>query len=288
MGRSVASRLAVQVLLAGTAAAPNSAALAAEPAEFARYLASLGLHRAAVAELNKADLQGQPQWLAPGVGVPYALTLLADRQPAEAAEVMEGVLSSASPADAAEYAVTEALVLEANGHHAAAIARLGRAEAFSDTAAGRLRAGRLRCALHLRAVEVEASGACVTHWLAPASRRRAVAQLKRSSNAGWWRGALLSAVVPGLGQALGGEPLDAAAALGVNGALWTLTVDLYASGLVLDGSLLLIGMTSRYYAGNIQHGARAMGRAVQREQKSAADQLLQQLVALPEDASPIE
>lgn len=285
MGRPLA--LVTTILLLGGLQASASPAAAA-PADFARYLSSLGLHRAAVAELYKSDAQGDPQWLAPGVGVPYALTLLAQRQPAAAAEVMEGVLASAPPADAAQYVVAEALVLEANGQHAAAIARLGRAEAFAEAPVDRSRAGRLRCALHLRAVEVEASEACVTQWLAPAARSHAVTQLQRSSNAGWWQGALASAVVPGLGQALGGEPLDAAAALGVNGALWTLTVDLYANGMVLDGSLLLLGVTSRYYAGNIQHGARAMQAAVLREQRSAADQLLQQLVALPDDATPLE
>lgn len=285
MGRT-ARLTGLALALAGLAAALP--ARATEPADFARFLASLGLHRAAVEELHKAELQGAPQWQAPGLGVPYAVTLLAAQEPVAAGDVLDGVLDQMEPGAAFELAEVEALVREANGQHATAVALLGRAEAFASDPVARLRAARLRCALHLRAVDVEAGAACAQRWLPRAAWQRARSSLLRSPRAGWWRGALLSAVVPGLGQAVGGAPLDAAAALAVNGGLWTLTVDLYSQGLVLDGTLLLVGMTSRYYAGNIQHGARAVQAAVEREQAEASQQLLRVLVALPEPVTATE
>lgn len=273
--------------VAALAALSAPPAQAAEPADFAAFLGSVGLHQAAVGELQRLEAKGEPAWLAPGAGFELVLALIAARQPAAAAEALDAVLAASDEADPEAHALLEALVLESNGQHIAAVSRLGRAEAFAEQPQQRRRAARLRCALHLRASDVEASVECVPRWLAAPKRREPLARMQRSANAGWWRGGILSAVVPGLGQAVAGEGLDAAAALAVNGSLFYATFDLYAQGFALDGTLLAIGMTSRYYFGNVQHGARAGEAAVRRDQAQAAAELLNAVAALPDDASPL-
>lgn len=264
-------------------AAPTIA-LAAEPQTFAGFLASLDLHAAAVAELHRQAVAGEPQWHSAGFGTPYVVALLANQQPKLALEVAEEAQTAAE--DASDESILYALALEANGHHLAASQRLSTVEAFASDPQTRAYAGKLRCALHLRAAEYAAARGCLPQWLPGVEQSRRMATLTRSPARSWWAGGVLSAVVPGLGQAVAGDGGDAVAALAVNGGLWTATVDLYAHGFAVDGTLLLVGMTSRYYLGNIQHGARSMERAAVADQKAAAQDLLQQLVALPPDNSP--
>jgi hypothetical protein len=261
----------------------SSNAQAVEPETFAGFLASLELHAAAVDELHKQATAGEPHWQAAGFGAPYVVRLLATQQPKLALEVAEESLEEAG--DASEETALYALALEANGQHLAASQRLSTVEAFATDPQTRTYAGKLRCALHLRAEEYAAARDCLPLWLPGIQKSRRLATLARSPNKSWWLGGALSAVVPGLGQAVAGDAGDAVAALAVNGALWTATVDLYVDGFAVDGTLLLVGMTSRYYLGNIQHGARSMERATVADQKAAAQSLLQQLVALPEAGS---
>jgi hypothetical protein len=244
----------------------------------------LDLPAAAVAELHRQAAAGEPQWHSSGFGTPYVVHLLAHQQPELALEVAQETQTEGE--EAGEQSVLYALALEANGQHLAASQRLSTVEAFATDPQTRAYAGKLRCALHLRAAEYAAARGCLPQWLPGVAQSARLATLQRSPNKSWWAGGALSAVIPGLGQAVAGENGDAVAALAVNGALWTATVDLYANGFAVDGTLLLVGMTSRYYLGNIQHGARSMERATVADQQAAAQSLLQQLVALPETSSP--
>jgi hypothetical protein len=94
-------------------------------------------------------------------------------------------------------------------------------------------------------------------------------------------GGTLSGIVPGLGQATGGDPLDGGMALLVNGGWEVGSVLLALDGLYVDASLLAVGMGLRYYLGNIHNGAAAWRAAAHRKRDAAARELARLVGDLP-------
>jgi hypothetical protein len=245
---------------------------------FVHYLAALGLHRQAVDELQRLDLQGQPHWHADGLGYGYGARLLQGGLAAQAAEVLAAASETdAAPQRAQSQQTLLALALARTGQTAQAVAILSRLETFGATPQRRAQALAIRCMVHLSAAEADMGTPCAQQLLGPAADVQAIADLNTDvESRAFWHGAA-SAILPGLGQALGGQWSDSGAAFLVNGGLGYATWSLAADALYLDATLLGIGLTVRYYVGNIQKGADAGRAAAQRRKLDGARRLADQL-----------
>lgn len=123
---------------------------------------------------------------------------------------------------------------------------------------------------------------------APAGRRRAARAgpkdarpaLDRPRAASHRRRSALG-ILPGLGQATGGDPLDGGKALLVNGGWEAGAAVLALDGLYVDATLLTIGVGLRYYIGNIHNGAAAWRAAARRTRDAAARDLARLVGDLP-------
>lgn len=281
--------LALAALLAPVAAPSRAQQPPAPPApaEFAAYLAELGLHRQAVDELQRLDLQGQPQWHARTLGYGYGARLLRAGLAAEAAEVLTASgETDADPQRAERQKPLLALALARSGQVARAVAILSRLETFGATAEQRGQALAIRCMVHLSAAEADQGGPCARQLLGPAADPAALADLHTDvESQAFWHGAA-SALLPGLGQSLGGQWADAGAAVLVNGGLGYSTWSLAADGLYVDSALLGLGLTIRYYIGNIEHGAAAGRQAALKRRLRGARRLADLLAAVR--SGPVE
>jgi hypothetical protein len=94
-------------------------------------------------------------------------------------------------------------------------------------------------------------------------------------------GGILSALLPGLGQATGGNPGDGLVALAVNGGFATAVYFLIADGSLAGASLLGLGIGLRYYLGNIRNGAEAWRAAAESRRDQAARKLIRMLGPAP-------
>lgn len=247
---------------------------------FVQYLAALGMHRQAVDELQRLDLQGQPQWHAEGLGYAYGARLLQGGLAAQAAEVLAAASETdADPQRAQSQQTLLALALARTGQTAQAVAILSRLETFGATPQRRAQALAIRCMVHLSAAEADMGTPCAKQLLGPTADLQAIADLNTDvESRAFWHGAA-SAIVPGLGQALGGQWADSGAAFLVNGGLGYATWSLAADALYLDATLLGLGLTVRYYVGNIQKAADAGRAAAQRRKLDGARRLADQLSA---------
>lgn len=245
---------------------------------FATYLAELGLHREAVDELVRQDLDGQPAWHAAGLGYDYGYRLLLQGHVDASVEVLTATVDSdEDPQRAMRQRLLLGLALARQGRPAQAVATVGRVESFANDPALQAHAHAVRCLIHLRAAEPVMGTACARELLGHTADPEALDDLASDpDSAATWHG-IASAVVPGLGQALGGAWADAGAGMLVNGGLLGATWNLFADGLYVDGTLLVIGMTVRYYAGNIQHGADAGRNAALKRRDRGALKLADQI-----------
>lgn len=253
-------------------------ALAQTAEGFARYLAQLGLHRQAVGELQRLDLQGRPAWHSDGLGYAYGARLLQGGLPTLAAEVLTATAETDPDSQRAESQQTLlALALARSGHTASAVAILSRLESFADTPRRRVDALAIRCLVHLSAAEADMGIPCTRQLLGAAADPHALVQFGTDIESRAFLHGAASALVPGLGQALGDQWADAGAALIVNGGLGYATWSLAADALYLDATLLGLGLSIRYYVGNIQKGYAAGRAAAQAQKVEAARRLADQL-----------
>ncbi|MHB1846868.1 MAG: hypothetical protein ACYCWW_18765 [Deltaproteobacteria bacterium] len=172
------------------------------------------------------------------------------------------------------------------GDYPRAERRYSKVEAFGETPAIRGRAERMACVGHVYALDSVPSRACVEGFFQSRSvaRERALELVDEIAHEERWRtyvGGTISAIVPGLGQALAGEPLDGLLALTVNGGSAVGFAALLVAGDIPDAGLLLLGFTSRYYVGNIEHAADDWQAISERRRHAAADRLLRLLAAPP-------
>lgn len=289
--RRLAAVRVLRVALAALLFALGQPVAAEAPDGFVRYLAALGMHRQAVDELQRLDLQGTPQWHAEGLGYGYGARLLQGGLVAQAAEVLAAAVETdPDPQRAQSQQTLLALTLARTGQTAQAVAILSRLESFAASPEQRAHAFAIRCMVHLSAAEADMGIPCARQIIGTDVDLAAVAALSADvESRAFWHGAA-SAIVPGLGQALGGQWPDSAAAFLVNGALGYATWSLAADALYLDASLLGLGLTLRYYMGNIQKGS-AAGRAAAVRAKLAgarrlADQLSRAAISTPASAGP--
>jgi tetratricopeptide (TPR) repeat protein len=178
------------------------------------------------------------------------------------------------------------------GSYPAAERVFNKVQAFSFEPLVRARAERLACVGSLWSLDAEPASQCVPKLLGNSISERARREAKRQLDAlgasdGWrgWFGGILSAIVPGLGQATAGEPLDGLVALIVNAGWGAGVVASALGGDIVDASLLLVAVLSRYYWGNVQHGSADWTAVGERRKRRAADALMRLIAGLPEPAA---
>lgn len=92
---------------------------------------------------------------------------------------------------------------------------------------------------------------------------------------------LLSAVLPGAGQAYAGDAPDALNALAVNGGIATLVVASAVNGYYPEAVLLLFFPLKRFYTGNIGNAGRLAQRRNAAAQEQYRQRILDALLGLP-------
>lgn len=260
-------------------AGPAAAASPDRDVGFAGWLLDLGLSEEAGRELARLALAGVEDPRFADVAARAGAALLHEDRPAAAAAAFAlAAERSADPVRAERLRLAAAVGLLRAKDTPGALDALSRVEAFGSTAEVRDSARRLLCVGQLLARSAPAARACVLALVPEEDPRRLRVErlLDRLSIDPERRarlGGYLSALVPGLGQATGGDPADGGVALGVNGAWISGTVLLVLDGLPVDAGLLSLGAGLRYWIGNVEHGARAWRQAAERERSEAAREL---------------
>ena len=287
-GASIPSGAAIAFALLATAA---RAAVAAEPAPpgdaFIARLLHLGLGPEAGTEARRLMLENGPEALAPETAYRVGMALALDGRPDQAVPFLDQAAASTTDpqrADQLELA-TGVVLLRANAFpHAVHV--FARVEAFGANEATRAFATRLRCVAEVMARDGTAARACLA-GLPPGAAPPAAAledllrALEIDARTRAIEGGILSALLPGLGQATGGNPGDGLLAFLVNGAFGAAVGLLIAEGAVADASLLGLGVGLRYYLGNIYNGSQAWRAAAERRRGEASRRLIRMLGAAP-------
>lgn len=275
--------------------AAQAASVNPDGAGFVSLLRRAGLYREAAAEVQRQDaLDGAPDLDAEllwGLGLDLART----GETAAAIRMVQLAVSlTRDAATSDERQLTLGTLQLKAGSYPAAERIFSKIQVFSDDSLARARAERLACVGSLWSIDPDPARQCVPKLLSAAgsvserARREAQRDLDElAANDGWrpWFGGTLSAVLPGLGQAAAGQPLDGLLALLVNGGFGASVVVTSLGGDLLDGALLLVALLSRYYWGNIQHGAAAWTAVGERHKRRSADALMRLLAELPPPTS---
>ena len=270
-------------LLAGAAAASTPP----PDAGFPGYLLQLGFAAEAAHELERLSLAGADDPALPGVAATVGSRLAREGHPVEAARALRlAAEGTADPLLADQRRLALATVLFRARAWAQGADVLSRVEAFGAAAGTRERARRLLCAGQALSLQAASARGCVEALLPAGDARRAPARrmLDRLSIDPERRaivGGVLSGILPGLGQATGGDPLDGGKALLVNGGWEAGAAVLALDGLYVDATLLTIGVGLRYYIGNIHNGAAAWRAAARRTRDAAARDLARLVGDLP-------
>ncbi len=283
---------ALALLLASGSAL--AAPLNPEGAGFVSLLRQAGLYREAALEVQRQDeLSGAPELDADllfGLGLDLART---GSVPAAIRVVELAVARTQDQALNDDRQLTLGTLHLKEGSYPAAERVFTKVEAFSADPLARARAERLACVGNLWSLDAEPAQQCVPKLIAGSVSARAQREAARQldelgANDAWrgWFGGILSALLPGLGQATAGEPLDGLLALLVNGGWGVAVVVVSLGGDFVDGALLLLSVLTRYYWGNIQHGAADWTAAGERGKRRVADALMRLVAGLPEPAPP--
>ncbi len=250
---------------------------------FVEVLERAGLYREARAELSRQEqLRGDASAFEPAALFELGIELArAGDLPQAIQTIEEGAALEKRDRIADEWHLTLGTLRLKLGDYPVAEGYFSRVFAFSDDPSLRLRAERLACVGHLWALDPTPARSCT---LALLGRSPPVEQrLSSVESEGSWRGyvgGILSAIVPGLGQATAGEPLDGLIALGVNGGAAAGAVAMALSGDLLDAVVLVAGVAARYYVGNIEHGSADWDAVASRRRRRDADALIREIAAL--------
>ena len=290
-GGSILRRRAVAIAGAWLAIGAARAALAAEPAPpgdlFVGRLLRLGLSDEAGIEARRLMLENGSDALATETAYRVGMALALDGKPSQAVPFLEqaaGATEDPKRADQIQLATGVVLLRAREFPHALHI--FARVEAFGADEPTRAFATRLRCVAEVMAHDGAAARACLAALPAGALPRGAalddlVRALEVNVHARAITGGILSALLPGLGQATGGEPGDGLLALVVNGGFATAVYFLIADGSLAGASLLGLGVGLRYYFGNIHNGAEAWRAMAERKRDQASRKLIRILGPAP-------
>jgi hypothetical protein len=279
--RSAAFALAGLLSLA--AARP---ALAGEPAarpDLLSALLRLGLSHEAGWEARRLTVENGPEAISPEAAYRVGMSLAMDGRPDEAAPFLsDAAAATDDPRRADQWQLAAGVVLLRARAFPHALHLFARVEDFGVDAPTRAFATRLRCVAEVLEGDGVAARACVAALppeAAPAPA--AVAELLDTLQINPHRraivGGVLSALLPGLGQATGGRPGDGLLALTLNGGLAAATVVLILDGSYGSATLVGLGLGLRYYLGNIQNGAAAWRVDAEQQKVRAAERLVRLL-----------
>ncbi len=283
--------------LLGVLLAPGLAAAAPlnpEGAGFVALLQKAGLYAEAALEVQRQnELSGAPELdgdVLFGLGLDLAR---AGKVPIAIRMVELAVARTQDVAESDDRELTLGTLHLKEGSYPAAERAFSKVQAFSNDPVVRGRAERLACVGSLWSLDAEPASRCVPKLLSgkisERARREADRQLDElGANDGWrsWFGGILSGIFPGLGQATAGEPLDGLVALTTNVGWGAGVVASALGGDIVDAALLLAAVLSRYYWGNVQHGAADWTAVGERHKRRAADALMRLLAGLPEPSRP--
>jgi hypothetical protein len=266
-------------------------ALAAEPSPpgdlFVRRLLRLGLGDEAGSEARRLMLENGSDALAPETTYRVGMALAIDGKPSQAVPFLDqAAAATEDPKRADQIQLAAGVVLLRAQEFPHALHVFARVEAFGADEPTRAFATRLRCVAEVMAHDGAAARACIAALPAGAVPRDAplddlVRALEVNVHARAIAGGILSALLPGLGQATGGEPGDGLLALAVNGGFATAVYFLIADGSLAGASLLGLGVGLRYYFGNIHNGAEAWRASAERKRDQASKKLIRMLGPAP-------
>jgi TM2 domain-containing membrane protein YozV len=278
-GRAVAGLLATALIL-GAVPAAVAQSQAPSDAGFVELLLSLGLPVEAGREARRLMLLHGSDVLPPAATFRVGMALALAGEATDAVPFLTqaaGQIDDPVVADQWQLAAGVALLRARSFPYALQL--FVRVETFGADATTRGRATRFRCIGQVLAGEGAAARSCVAAL--PAARPARAAEIRRlldrldiNVKTRGVVGGVLSAVIPGLGQATGGEPGDALLALLVNGAWGTGTVLLVLDKAIFEAGLLALGFGLRYYMGNIRNGSLAWEAAAVRSREEAAIRLV--------------
>jgi hypothetical protein len=282
------ARLAAALaVLAALACAPRVAAAGDDIGSDAlvRLLLRLGLPGEAAIEAKREMLVGGEQAVAPRTAFEIGMKLALAGDAGRAAPFLIQAAAAAEDATTADrWNLAGGVALLRAGAIPQALHAFLRVETFGATEASRRDAARLACIAQVMSRDAAAARACLRALAAPGAAlseetEDAISDLELRPGRRAVVGGILSAIIPGLGQATAGHPGDAFLALLVNGGWGAATYFLLADGAYLDAALISLGVGFRYYAGNINNGAAAWRAAAQRRQEEAGRTLIQRLGA---------
>ena len=281
----------VLVLVGAWLAIGTAAALAAEPAPsgdlFVGRLLRLGLSDEAGSEARRLMLENGSDALAAETDYRVGMALAVDGKPSQAVPFLEQAASAIEdPKRADQIQLATGVVLLRARELPHALHVFARVEAFGADEPTRAFATRLRCVAEVMAHDGAAARACIAALPAGAVPRDValddlVRALEVNVHARAIAGGILSALLPGLGQATAGNPGDGLLALVVNGGFATAVYFLIADGSYAGASLLGLGVGLRYYFGNIHNGAEAWRATAERKRDQASRKLIRMLGPAP-------
>lgn len=278
--RAAGVALVTVALLAGRAA--HAQAPPPRPDLLAALL-RLGLSHEAGWEARRLTVENGPEAIAPETAYRVGLALALDGRPNEAAPFLTDAAAAVDdPRRADQWQLAAGVVLLRAKAFPHALHLFARVEEFGADEGTRALATRLRCVAQVLEADAVAAQACIAA-LPPASRpppelsAQLLDTLRIDPHHRAIAGGVLSALLPGLGQATAGRPGDGAIALALNGGIGAAVVLLVADGAIGDAALVGLSFGLRYYLGNIQHGA-ASWRAAAEERRAEASRRLVRLL----------
>ncbi|MFL5308576.1 MAG: hypothetical protein ACJ8F1_25410 [Polyangia bacterium] len=273
---TLSALVALAVLSGGRAVAAEPATATAAP-DFVATLLRLGLSREAGWEARRLTAEGGPEAIAAQTAYDVGMALAIDGQPEQAAPFLSDAAAAVEdPRRSDQWQLAAGVVLLRARAYPHALHLFTRVEEFGVDDKTRAVAGRLRCVAEVLALDATAARACAAAH-GEAAGLIDTLEIDPRHRAIW--GGVLSAVLPGLGQATAGRAGDGAVALLVNGGFGVGVAFLLADGAVADAALLGLGLGLRYYLGNIEHGAAAWRAAAEQHRTRAAQQLIRILGA---------
>jgi hypothetical protein len=276
------------LLVIATAPGARAADNARPPGDaFVNRLLRLGLSDEAGMEARRLMLENGADAVAAETAYRVGMALAVDGKPGAAVPFLDQAAAATDdPKRADQIALATGVVLLRAKQFPHALHLFARAEAFGADPATRAFATRLRCVADVLAHDGASASACIAALPAASAPRGAelddlLRALEVDARAREITGGILSALVPGLGQATGGDSGDGLLALAVNGAFATAVAFLIADGSYASASLLGLGVGLRYYLGNIHNGAEAWRTAAERKRDLASRRLIRILGPAP-------
>src|SRR5580692_11064193 len=276
-GRRALMLAAGALLASATAPAARAADTARPPGDaFVDRLLRLGLSDEAGMEARRLMLENGADAIAADTAYRVGMALAVDGKPSEAVPFLDqAAAATADPTRADQIALATGVVLLRAQQFPHALHVFARSEAFGGDPATRAFATRLRCVAEVLAHDGANARACIASLPAgSAPLGDLLGALEVNPHTRAITGGILSALLPGLGQATGGEPGDGLLALALNGGFATAVAFLIADGSYASASLLGLGVGLRYYLGNIHNGAEAWRTAAERKRDQASRRLV--------------